>query len=402
MRKFYILIVMSLFQLSLQAQHTLCGRVVDEQENGISYATVRLLHCDSVFVSGTATDSLGYYDLQGISSGEYLLYFSSVGYKSAIAILKIGQKSINMDAIQLKKKSVTLSEVVVKGQSFIRQQDKVLIVPERQQVKHSYTGYDLLYNLMIPSIDVDRHEGKVKTFGGEVTLYIDGRKADYREIQNLRSRDIEKIEYYDVPSGKYMNDVASINYITKKYKSGGYISLDGKQIIGYLNGDYNVSVKMLHKNTSYALWAGHRMQKYDGVQINSDETYMFPDYDIRKETKTTDGNSKSNQQYVQVNIENQTEKRMLVGKLGLIHNAVPEQYQTLRSVYSGKYEHEYNTYTSKHEDGIMPSLDLYGNFKIKGNQYLEIKANCSYSNNQYERIVRMSRRYRSQHPNVLL
>ena len=38
--------------------------------------------------------------------------------------------------------------------------------------------------------------------GGAVTLYIDGRKVDYREVQSLRPRDIEKVEYFDVPTGK--------------------------------------------------------------------------------------------------------------------------------------------------------------------------------------------------------
>ena len=54
------------------------------------------------------------------------------------------------------------------------------------------------------------------------------------------SHDIDKVEYYDVPSGKYMNDVAAVNFITKKYKTGGYVSVNAEQRIGYLNGDYNV------------------------------------------------------------------------------------------------------------------------------------------------------------------
>lgn len=134
----------------------------------------------------------------------------------------------------LKENSVLLGEVEVKGSSFIRQKDRVLIIPDKQQVKHAFTGYDLLSNLMIPGIDVDRKKGVVATMGGAVTLYIDGRKVDYREVQSLRPRDIEKVEYFDVPTGKYAGDVASINCITRKWKSGGYVSLDANQTIGYL------------------------------------------------------------------------------------------------------------------------------------------------------------------------
>ena len=97
--------------------------------------------------------------------------------------------------------NVILNEVVVKGSSYVRKTDHVLVIPDKQQVKHAGTGYDLLYNLMIPSLEVNKRTGKVSTFGGEVALYINGEKAEYEEVQNLRPRDIKNIEYYDTPTG---------------------------------------------------------------------------------------------------------------------------------------------------------------------------------------------------------
>lgn len=374
----------------MQAQSVIKGKVTDKTKIGLTGITVRLLRPDSTFVGGTATDSIGNFSMKNIQTGKYLLVVSSIGYTPKWAPIHIQDKEQVLTPIVLDTDNVLLKEVVVEGQSFIRQEDKVLIIPEKQQVRHSHTGYDLLYNLMIPNIDVDRHDGKVKTFGGEVSLYIDGRKVDYREIQSLRPRDVEKIEYYDAPTGKYANDVASINYIMKKYKSGGYVSLDGKQMIGYLNGDYNASAKISHGNTSYTVWAGSQMQKYDGTQSVNDETYLFPDYEIQKRSETTDGKSKSNKQYIQANIENQTQKRTLVGKVGFTRSAIPEQYQTLRTVYSGNYSHEDETYNARHETGIMPSLNLYGSFKIKDNQQLVVSADGSYSTTEYERTYRES------------
>lgn len=71
-----------------------------------------------------------------------------------------------------------LNEVVVKGSSFIRKEDHILVIPDKQQVKHANTGYDLLYNLMIPSLDINKQTGKVTTFGGTVSLYINGEKQN--------------------------------------------------------------------------------------------------------------------------------------------------------------------------------------------------------------------------------
>ena len=64
-----------------------------------------------------------------------------------------------------------MGEDTVKGSTFIRQEDKLLIIPDKVSVKHSVTGYDLLDNLMIPGVDVDRRKGTVASPRGSVTLY---------------------------------------------------------------------------------------------------------------------------------------------------------------------------------------------------------------------------------------
>lgn len=45
---------------------------------------------------------------------------------------------------------------------------------------------------MIPGMHVDTQKGSVNTLFGETTLYIDGQKADYKEVRALRPKDIEK------------------------------------------------------------------------------------------------------------------------------------------------------------------------------------------------------------------
>lgn len=39
----------------------------------------------------------------------------------------------------------------------------------------------------------------------------------------------------DLLTGKYALDIAAINFVTKQYDSGGYVSLYGAQGIGYLD-----------------------------------------------------------------------------------------------------------------------------------------------------------------------
>ena len=369
---------------SMQAQNKLYGTV---ENNGkpLPYVTVRLLETDSTFVSGVTTDTLGKYVFSNIEKGNYLVALSSIGYKPAFIQIKMSDKNLEVPLVTLETENVVLGEVVVKGSSFIRKDDHVLVIPDKQQVKHASTGYDLLYNLMIPNIEVNKRTGTVSTFGGEVSLYINGEKADYRDVQSLRPRDIENVEYYDVPTGKYANDVAAINYIVKKRQSGGYIFADGKQTIGYMAGDYNIGGQVAHGNTSYSFWGGHTMQKYKGSIVDKNETILFPDYTVYRNRETTAGNYRNNQQYMQFKVSNVNKKRNLSAQIALVRNETPsdENYGLLD--YSGHYTYSTRSTDSKQEQNLSPSLRLFGNFNIGKNQTLELTAKGSYTQNDYTR-----------------
>ena len=376
--------LLALLGNSMQAQNKLYGTV---ENNGkpLPYVTVRLLETDSTFVSGVTTDTLGKYVFSNIEKGNYLVALSSIGYKPAFIQIKMSDKNLEVPLVTLETENVVLGEVVIKGSSFIRKDDHVLVIPDKQQVKHASTGYDLLYNLMIPNIEVNKRTGTVSTFGGEVSLYINGEKADYRDVQSLRPRDIENVEYYDVPTGKYANDVAAINYIVKKRQSGGYIFADGKQTIGYMAGDYNIGGKVAHDNTSYSFWGGHTMQKYKGSIVDKNETILFPDYTVYRNRETTAGNYRNNQQYMQFKVSNVYKKRNLSAQIALVRNETPsdENYGLLD--YSGHYTYSTRSTDSKQEQNLSPSLRLCGNFNIGKNQTLEFTAKGSYTQNDYTR-----------------
>lgn len=165
-----------LYASEIVAQNAVKGTVKGENSQEAIFASVRLLRPDSTFVQGTITDSIGNYRLSDIAAGDYLLSISSLGYVPQLHTLSIGNQDKQLPLFVLKGGSVMLGEVEVKGSSFIRQKDRVLVIPEEQQIKHSSTGYDLLYNLMIPGVSVNSQKGTVNTLLGEATLYINGKR----------------------------------------------------------------------------------------------------------------------------------------------------------------------------------------------------------------------------------
>lgn len=372
--------MLSWYVLSITAQH-IGGTVLNEQQILLPYVTIRVLNIDSTFVQGAHTDSLGIYSMDLKQKGDYLLSISSIGYKSQTIPIKV-QHSKQFSPIILKTDNIELNEITIKATSFVRQNNKILIYPDKAQIKHSVTGYDVLYRLMIPEIDVDRLEGKVSTTGGEATLYIDGRKVEPQEIQSLNPKEIDKIEYYDVPTGKYMNDIAAINFITKKYKIGGYISLSGDQRIGYLKGNYNAVAKLSHNNTSYTLFTGHSMNNYSGTREDTQEHFVFTNHVTDRHSGTLESRIKNNKQYAQLNISNQKEKRSLTGKFSLVHYDIPNNY-TLNMLEYINSKKRQESFKNTNQSGWKPNMDLYGYFHLNDKQFLEITLGGNYTTNTY-------------------
>lgn len=373
---------MALFPLMCLAQYKIEGNVTAVSGEPLPQVAVALLRPDSSFVKGSASDANGFYRLEDVASDSYVLVFKMLGYDPRQVAITVGGDMI-VD-VAMEPVSVSLGEVGVAASGFIRKDDCLLVVPDEQSVKHSTTGYDLLNNLMIPGVYVDRRTKSVRTSKGEVSLYIDGRKVDSREVQQLRPKDVERIEYMDQPKGKYANDLVVVNYITKQYASGGYVSTDALQGIGYLKGDYNVSAKLSSGKTSYTLFGGHAMERTHG-HGQRHEMLMFPDNPVSRDNVIDDVLNKSNQQYVQLNVNNRDERHNIVLNATFVRNSTPASAKSGRLAYGNLSSGEILFEEMVLQKGLRPGASFHGEFKIKDNHTLNLDFAGGYSDNTYAR-----------------
>lgn len=145
------------------AQHIgIKGIIVDSNRQALEGATVAVYRQDSVLVNGTISDAEGVFELKNLPAGNYRITVSYVGYASENIRIPDTVKNLDLGAISLTS-DTELKEVTVTANSVIQKKDRLLIIPDKQQIKHAYTGYDLLYNLMIPGVSVDRRQGTVST-----------------------------------------------------------------------------------------------------------------------------------------------------------------------------------------------------------------------------------------------
>lgn len=177
---------------------------------------------------GAYTDSLGRFSVGNIAAGDSLrIRVAAFSYEKYDRVVAFPKDSLR---IVLNPAGKALGEVTVTAEPVTRIDGGYRIIPSKNQVKHAFGGYGLLYNLMIPGVQVDPTTGAVSAFGAETKLYINGVEASFREVQSLRAKDVARVEYYDTPKGEYAMDRTAINIIMKERDSGDMSRLsDGRR-----------------------------------------------------------------------------------------------------------------------------------------------------------------------------
>lgn len=283
-----------------------------------------------------------------------------------------------------------LGEVVVKSSYLTREGDHILAIPTKEQRKHAVTGYDLLSNLMIPGVSVERSTGSVTTPNGAATLYIDGREVDFREVQSLRPKDISRVEYFDVPTGKYAKDAYAINIIMKPLNNGGYTQLDASQNVGYLYGDYNLISKFVTGTKSLNLWVGYSLENPKS-SMDENESFVFPIYQLNRQQYYNNSSNKQTEEYVQASISNRGKKYIWMLRGGMawnsikndINNGMIDYWKTNTSVKDGSLLD-----INSRNKSYRPSVYFYGLHTFSNTKSLDYTFDGYYSRNDYNRFYK--------------
>ncbi len=247
MKLLKILFVAMLCSMNLHAQTikvTVSGTVRDVKDNHpIPFATVSLKNnTDSSFVAGTITTEAGQFNFTDISSGNYLLETSYIGYHTTKQPVLIGtlSKFLDLGNVVIKEDIQQLNEVTVVGGAADgpdNRMDKKTFSVTDQISQNGGSLLQVMKNL--PGITTGQ-DGKVQIRGNDkVVILIDGKQTaltgfgSQTGLDNIPSSAIEKIEVINNPSAKYdaNGNAGIINIIYKKNKQEGF---NGK--VGFSTG----------------------------------------------------------------------------------------------------------------------------------------------------------------------
>lgn len=282
--------------------------------------------------------------------------------------------------------SIDLPEITVCGERYLRTSEGFNVIPQKEQIQHSSSGYELLRNLMIPGVSVNVHKGEIKAYGGTTAIFIDGLPADEREIRQLRPSDVLKIQYMDAPAGKYAGDSTAINFVLKKKVSGGYVALDALQRAGYRAGDYNLAAKLYRNSTQFTLFTGTDWSDIRGAENTRHEEILFPEAPVHRNYSTDGSRSRRNSQYAQLRVRDKNDKRTLRATFNFVRDAVPQDFIASTLCY-GKLPQEQPTLESSRTTSARNfkySLGLSGTFSLSHAQFIDASASATALRNHYD------------------
>ena len=322
------------------------------------------------------TDSIGHYEIDNIGVSNGLIHVSSLGYEPALQEINFTNGGIKLD-FRLKPISEQLNEVVVNGSRIMKHTDgHVVAIPTKEEKRHSFGGINLLANMMIPGVTVDRTSGQVSAVFGEATLYINGIKATLQEIKAIPVGDVIRIEYYDSPTGVYVGDNATVNYVVNTHTSGYFGEITADQKLGYWNGEYGIASKLARKNTSVQLIAD-----YNFTSAPSDKKIGYTDYNmtdglVRENIVGLGGHNKKDNGNIYVDVTNNKDGRTLRGAAWFNVDNSPHstQYESINDL-----ERNRKVVDKLYRGGMR----LFSKYNFRNKQTIEFNAGASFTHNDY-------------------
>lgn len=238
------------------------------------YYKPRIQYC----VVGASTDLKGDFLLPKLKSGDYQLIISLIGFHDNITELRGLSQSVDLGVLTMKEKLETLDEVTITAANVVNKSDRKLVFPNQQQLAASTNGINLLKMLQLPLLDVNLMNNTVSLTTREMLqLRINGVKVTEQELMALQPQDIIRIEYIENPGLRYENAGAVLNYIVRRYESGGSISLNILQSLYKGMGNYNFVSKFSYKKSELGISYMGMIRHFDDVWREKEEHFLFED-----------------------------------------------------------------------------------------------------------------------------
>lgn len=236
LKRIFNLLVFTSIYISIFAQindAVVSGVVRHEQSKELlPYVNVVLNDNEGEFLTGTITNEDGIFSIDGLSTGDYTVIVSFMGFSDQVVPLHVGNlnRFLDLGTISLSETSMQLDELTVTARAMevSSKMDKKTFSVEDNLSQQGGSVLQLMQNL--PGVTIDR-DGKVFLRGSDkVTILVDGKQTaitgmgSQSGLDNIPASAIASVEIINNPSARYdASGMAGIvNIIFKKDQEFGW------------------------------------------------------------------------------------------------------------------------------------------------------------------------------------
>lgn len=389
------------FILGFSQNYTIKGKVTDDKNNPLEYATVSIQDSGTFSeMAGGVTDSKGDFSVE-VAAGSYVLYIES--FTGGVFEQDINvTKNENLGAIKIKDEPiVTLQGAELSGSAtpvYRMELDKKVYDVAKDPLSKGRSISEALEN--VPSVQVDG-EGNVSLRGNEnVRILVDGKPSALisgtdpaSALKALPSDIVERIEVVTNPSARYEAEGSAgiINIILKKGKLKG------------LNGSVNVSGG-IPTTAGVSTNLNYRTGKFN---LFTNLGYRYSDWKRESSSNTTRFNSGIAKSFEEMDGETTDTRKNYNLTLGTDYYLDDKNTFTLSGTYTktdsnSKTDLSYLDFDADHnqtasssriqkQDGDRYSVEGRFNFKHefndKGHEFT-VDARANYSDNSTDSDLR--------------
>ena len=263
--KRFVFVVVSLVLASITFEsfgQTITGKVLDEYDAPLAYATVILQKADSSYVSGTLADTSGVFVLETVPEA-VRVQVSFLGYHHKYVDVKgndIGIVKMVPDVEMLSRSVVraTLPKTEIVGDAFVT---KI----ENSVLAEAGSANDVLKKLP----GVIQKDGNFEVFGkGVPIIYINGRLVrDNSELEQLNSNEIKSVDVVQNPGARYDATVKAVIRIKTLKRQGEGLSFDLRSsVMQSMNTDFVETANVNYRHNSLDVFGSLNYNKSESYQ----------------------------------------------------------------------------------------------------------------------------------------
>jgi iron complex outermembrane receptor protein len=277
-------------QAMTQVQGNVTGMITDKDNKGLPAATIYLLRAlDSSLVKAGVSDVNGKFEIPVSNSGDFLLYYSLVGYQEQYTkpfTMSDGEhKLLKIDPPVISPVGLSAVTVTAKKQAIEVRPDRTVINVENSINATGSSAFELLRKS--PGMQIDNNDNLNLKGKNGVKIYIDGKmmQLDSKELvgylKSITSNDIEAIEMITDPGAKYdaSGNAGIVNIRLKKNRKFGTNGTAALSLIQGMTPKGNAAINLNYRDKKINLFAnaggniGREEKDFDLYRIQKDTAY---------------------------------------------------------------------------------------------------------------------------------